>query len=52
MHMSYLLFPRCDERIEVFGPSQAAENYRAESFQAIVGNLVQSVPAKKTKPIF
>jgi len=80
-NMSYLTCPKCGEKIEVFGPSQAfrtalkigasllgqlpldpelarrcdageIEEYEAELFEPITGQVVERVPRRKTAPIF
>ena len=79
-NMSYLDCPKCGERIEVFGPSQAAytarqigvpvlgqipldpelsrlcdagkiEDYPAEVFGEIAGQIIKCTPAVKTTPL-
>ena len=80
-NMSYVTCPKCGEKIEVFGPSQAfrtalkigspllgqlpldpelarrcdageIEEYKAELFEPIAGQLLERVPRRKTAPIF
>ena len=80
-NMSYITCPKCGEKIEVFGPSQALhtiaqlglpllgrlpldpelarrcdageiEEYEAELFEPITGQVVERVPRRKTAPVF
>jgi Mrp family chromosome partitioning ATPase len=80
-NMSGVVCPRCGERIEVFGPSQAlstanqlgvpllgqlpldpelarrcdageVEEYAAESFRPIAGQVLERMPVKKSVPLF
>jgi Mrp family chromosome partitioning ATPase len=80
-NMSYVICPKCGEKIEVFGPSQAfrtalkigsqllgqlpldpelarrcdageIEEYEAELFEPITGQVVERVPRRKTAPLF
>jgi len=80
-NMSYVICPKCGEKIEVFGPTQAfhtalhlnvpllghlpldpelarrcdageIEEYEAELFEPIAGQVTERVPRQKTTPIF